>query len=439
MSSPQRRRRTVNKLAISAAAVAVCVFPTACDYSLASPPSVGSPTSPSVGGGGEVTTAPVVVPVGNSTDGTRVRDRDRDRDNGRGRGTRTRTRPPTIPVGTPGQTTAPTESPAPGQPGQPGEPTVTTDATATTDPAATTTTAPATVAPPAGPNNGLDILGRDCTSSKLAPHDGFQKSPACVSTAMGEVAAEDKLPSLLITAAPKNVAVDQTFMLEVSTRNLVRDRFLGAAAGGYYLESSFLNGAGLQRGHFHTACRILGSTSAAPDSSKTPEFFLATQDNGGGAAPDTVTIEVPGIKTAGELQCTSWAGDGSHRTPMMTRANQTPAIDSVRITVGGANAPAGAAAPQADVNDADAVQDANKQAAAQAEEAQQQKPDQDGAPQPGADSTLPGGAAAGDAGNQNAGDAAEPDAGQDAGADQGAGDADGQAGDAGADQEAGGN
>ena len=33
------------------------------------------------------------------------------------------------------------------------------------------------------------------------------------------------------------------------------------------------------------------------------------------------------------MQCTSWAGDGSHRTPMMTKANQTPAIDSVRIDI----------------------------------------------------------------------------------------------------------
>jgi hypothetical protein len=150
---------------------------------------------------------------------------------------------------------------------------------------------------------------------------------------MGEVAAEDELPSLLITAAPETVEVDESFRLEVSTRNLVRDRFLGAADGGYYLESSFLDDDGLQRGHFHTACRILSSTNEAPDSGRDPEFFLATQDNEGGAEPDTVTIEVPGIDTAGELQCTSWAGDGSHRTPMMTKANQTPAIDSVRITV----------------------------------------------------------------------------------------------------------
>jgi hypothetical protein len=37
---------------------------------------------------------------------------------------------------------------------------------------------------------------------------------------MGEVAAEDKLPSLLITAAPETVEVDKPFELEVSTRNL---------------------------------------------------------------------------------------------------------------------------------------------------------------------------------------------------------------------------
>ena len=47
----------------------------------------------------------------------------------------------------------------------------------------------------------------------------------------------------------------------------------------------------------------------------------------------TQPIDVPGIGETGELQCTSWAGDGSHRTPMMTKANETPAIDSVRITV----------------------------------------------------------------------------------------------------------
>jgi hypothetical protein len=182
-------------------------------------------------------------------------------------------------------------------------------------------------------NNGLDVLGRDCSNSKLEPHDGFQEAPRCVSTAFGEVAAADKSPSLLITKAPDRVKQGEDFTLDVSTRNLVRDRFLGAAVGGYYLESSFLNADGLQRGHFHTACRMLASTDTAPDSSPDPDFFVATQDNKGGAEPDTVTINVPGVDKKGTMQCTSWAGDGSHRIPMMQRANQTPAIDSVRITV----------------------------------------------------------------------------------------------------------
>jgi hypothetical protein len=182
-------------------------------------------------------------------------------------------------------------------------------------------------------NNGLDVLGTDCTNSQLEPHTGFEVAPACVSTSFGEVAAEENSPSLLITEAPQTVAVGEDFTIAVSTRNLVRDRFLGAAAGGYYLESSFLNADGLQRGHFHTACRVLESVAEAPDAEPAPEFFVATQDNAGGAAPDTVEITVPGIDTAGTVQCASWAGDGSHRTPMMQRANQTPAFDAVRITV----------------------------------------------------------------------------------------------------------
>jgi hypothetical protein len=182
-------------------------------------------------------------------------------------------------------------------------------------------------------NNGLDVLGRDCSKSKLEPHNGFQEAPRCVSTEFGEVASEDKSPSLLITESPQTVKAGEDFTISVSTRNLVRDRFLGAAAGGYYLESSFLDGDGIQRGHFHTACRMLESTSEAPDAAPDPEFFVATQDNGGGEAPDTVKIDVTGMPNAGTAQCAVWAGDGSHRVPMMQRANQTPAFDVVRITV----------------------------------------------------------------------------------------------------------
>lgn len=185
-----------------------------------------------------------------------------------------------------------------------------------------------------GGTNGLDVLGQDCSKSDLEPHDGFQKAPRCVETSFGEVAAEEKNPTLLITEAPQTVKAGEDFALTVSTRNLLRDRFLGAAAGGYYLESSFLTEDGIQRGHFHTACRMLESTSEAPDPAPKPEFFLATQDNKGGAGPDTVTITVDGgMPGKGTAQCAVWAGDGSHRTPMMQRADQIPAFDSVRITV----------------------------------------------------------------------------------------------------------
>ena len=75
---------------------------------------------------------------------------------------------------------------------------------------------------------------------------------------------QDNDPSLLITDSPRFVRANTAFTLKVSTRNLIRDRFLGAAVGGYYLESSVLTN-GIQRGHFHTACRMLASLRSAPD------------------------------------------------------------------------------------------------------------------------------------------------------------------------------
>ena len=48
---------------------------------------------------------------------------------------------------------------------------------------------------------------------------------------------------------------------------------------------------GIQRGHFHTACRMLSSTRTAPAPDPVPAFFVATEDNGGGATPDTVTVQ----------------------------------------------------------------------------------------------------------------------------------------------------
>jgi hypothetical protein len=180
--------------------------------------------------------------------------------------------------------------------------------------------------------NGQTILTDTCVDSTLAPHDGFQKGDRCVSTEFGEVGSAANNPSLLITESPRQVKVNTPFTLKVSTRNLIRDRFLGAGAGGYYVESSVLKD-GIERGHFHTECRMLPSTNEAPDPSPVPAFFVATEDSKGGRTPDPVTIQVPGMPTTGIAQCASWAGDGSHRIPMMERANQLPAFDATRVRV----------------------------------------------------------------------------------------------------------
>lgn len=175
-------------------------------------------------------------------------------------------------------------------------------------------------------------LGNNCDDSDLAPHAGFQDGNRCVSTAFGEVGDADTNPSLMIASAPRTVRADRPFTMRVSTRNLVRDRFLAAGSGGYYKESSFLTDDGLVRGHFHSACRMLSSRRTAPDPGPVPAFFVATEDGGGGATPDTVTVRVSGLPR-GVAQCAVWAGDGSHRVPMMQRANQIPAFDVVRIRV----------------------------------------------------------------------------------------------------------
>jgi hypothetical protein len=187
--------------------------------------------------------------------------------------------------------------------------------------------------PPPAAGGGLEILGNNCAESRLEPHDGFQNGNRCVSTAFGEVGAAETNPSLLITESPEQVQVNQAFDIKVSTRNLVRDRFLAAGQGGYYLESSFLNAEGLVRGHFHTACRMLGNQGEAPDPAPVPAFFVATEDGQGSRDPDVVTVRIAGLPEAGTAQCASWAGDGSHRVPMMQRANQVPAFDVVRVEV----------------------------------------------------------------------------------------------------------
>jgi hypothetical protein len=184
------------------------------------------------------------------------------------------------------------------------------------------------------PPPGLDFGPDECAEGNgLQPHDGFQNGNRCVDTQMGEVADAAQNPSLLITDAPESVGVNEPFTIRVSTRNLVRDRFLPAGQGGYYVDMSILTAQGLVRGHFHTACRVLGSTAVAPEPAPAPAFFVATEDRAGGREPDVIEIRVPGLAQAGVFQCSAWAGDASHRVPMMQRANQVPAIDSVRVEV----------------------------------------------------------------------------------------------------------
>jgi len=181
---------------------------------------------------------------------------------------------------------------------------------------------------------GVTPLARDCEESLLETHDGFQEAPTCVTTEMGEVAAQAKNPSILITDAPRAVRVGQNIEITVSSRNLVRDRFLAAGQGGYYLESGILSDAGLTRGHLHAACRPVGqgATALAPDRQAS---FVAIEDGRGGAAPDTVSVVIPPINQGGNAQCAVWAGDGSHRMPMMQFANQIPAFDTFRLRIAG--------------------------------------------------------------------------------------------------------
>ena len=195
-------------------------------------------------------------------------------------------------------------------------------------------TRPTAAAPGRGSTTALDVLGR--TTARKSKLQGARRLPELPprvrehgdgrgrAREQAAVAADHRLAAVVGSTRP--------FKLKVSTRNLVRDRFLGAAAG------RLLPGELVPQRR--RACSAGTSTPPAGCSRRparrptpaAPEFFVATEDGGGGARPDSVTINVPGMpQDAGILQCTSWAGDGSHRTPMMTKANETPAIDSVRI------------------------------------------------------------------------------------------------------------
>src|SRR4029453_1712761 len=64
--------------------------------------------------------------------------------------------------------------------------------------------------------NGLTILTNTGADSSLPRHDGFQTGDRCVSPEFGEVGVAANNPSLLITQAPRSVAVNTPFTLKIS-------------------------------------------------------------------------------------------------------------------------------------------------------------------------------------------------------------------------------
>jgi hypothetical protein len=214
-----------------------------------------------------------------------------------------------------------------------GEPTTTAPGGEPTTTAAgepTTTTAggePTTTAAPQGPQ----ILTDTCADSQLPPHDGFERAPRCVATDAGEVPLAT--PAVLISQFPRQARAGQQFQVTLTTRNLVRDRFLKAAEGGYYKEMSVLDGGGVVRGHLHVYVQALTDGATVPDADATPlEFFQAVEDGGGGAGVSRVAVAVGGL-TAGPKRLCVTMGDGSHRVPLMRAAKLAAGIDCVRMFV----------------------------------------------------------------------------------------------------------
>jgi len=197
--------------------------------------------------------------------------------------------------------------------------------------APTTTAAPGAPGSQLDPNNPSQTGERSCEASNLPRHDGFEKSGTCVETDMGEVS--DRSPSALITSVPENAAAGEAFQISASVRNVVRDRFPPAAKGGYYLFMSQLNEAGLTHGHAHIYVQNIGEGGTAPDSDAAPlDFFKAVEDGGGGADPDNITVDVPGLQAGSYRACVT-LGDQSHRLPLTKAAKIAAGMDCVRFTV----------------------------------------------------------------------------------------------------------
>jgi hypothetical protein len=205
------------------------------------------------------------------------------------------------------------------------------------NPSPTDPNQPATTAAPGAPGSQLDPNNpsqtgeRSCEASNLPRHDGFEKSGTCVETQMGEVS--DRSPSALITSVPENAAAGEAFQITASVRNVVRDRFAPAAKGGYYLFMSELNEAGLTHGHAHIYVQNIGDAGSAPDGDAAPlDFFKAVEDGGGGAAPDNITVDVPGLQAGSYRACVT-LGDSSHRMPLTKAAKIAAGMDCVRFTI----------------------------------------------------------------------------------------------------------
>jgi hypothetical protein len=199
--------------------------------------------------------------------------------------------------------------------------TPTSPANGSASPSSTSTTPP------------LDIQQTNCSESNLQAHGGFQDANRCVSTDHGEVGELAKNPTALIVEFPQGgVRVNTPFTITVSTQNIIRNRFLGAAVGGYYAEMDELNAQGFAQGHAHLGCRILQNTNEAPDPTRS-DFFVALEDNAGSDSPDRIVVNVSGLPRAGIANCALWLGANSHRVPLMQFANSIPGFDAVRFQV----------------------------------------------------------------------------------------------------------
>jgi hypothetical protein len=201
--------------------------------------------------------------------------------------------------------------------------------TPTTPVAGSASPSSSTTAPPP-----LDIQATSCADdSNLQAHTGFQDGNRCVSVDHGEVSELSKNATALFTEFPRNgVRTNTAFTLTISSQNIIRNRFLAAAQGGYYAEMDKLNAQGFATGHLHVGCRVLNNLNEAPDPARS-DFFVAVEDDGGSDNPDQIVVNVSALPRAGTAVCMVWAGGGSHRVPLTQFANTTPAVDVVRFQV----------------------------------------------------------------------------------------------------------